>query len=1205
MGAVIANKYEIVGKLGQGGMGTVYKVRHTTLDTIYALKMLPEHLAANPDLVARFTREARVMAQLKHENIVRVLDVVIARDENLYYLLEEFIDGRSVSELLKERGAFPVSQALDIARQVASALAFAHERGVIHRDIKPSNVLVEQKLRLRALLTDFGIAKVEDAGERTRTDMLLGSLRYAAPEQMGYRGSGRERIPVDQRADIYAFGLFVFEMCDGQPFFAGLEQSEILGRVMYDTEPLVPRFSRPVPLAVAALVERAISRDPAGRQQSMAEVLREIDACRAGLPVAVGSPAAAGTSSDAPTLAVGPDSPTVAITPGERARDDEASDEELDERIRALEMERQRRLVTAAEEKARAAERRALEADAPAQASARLREGRAHVEEATVAVREGRHLRARELFDRAALDFEEAAAEASAAHTGSQRTAAERARQADAQARRAAEEAAAAELAAAQFDDACAQETRAELAFAHSEYTAAEHLFESATRAFEEAAREAARRRAGGEAGAAAGEDVLARRQRLRARLARAEEDARRAAAAVVEADALRWARDSYEKALDAREEAERAAAAHEYEAAARAFELAAGLLGQAAAEVERAHARQGPAPRPAGGPAAEATEATILGPMRDSPDGERASATRVEYQPPWPEPEAVPEPEGDAEPEPEGEAEPWAEPPPRRWVSRTIGMLTAILVAVIGWYVVRHRAELLEMVTGAPPVMLAWEAVRPDAAEQTIRAGDRLGFAARVREPAPRGEVRYVWTVDGEERARGPTWEYAPGAGDAGRTREVRVVASTPGQTIERRWRVRVDAVNRPPAIENASPAGIEVVLGRGGAQEFSVQATDPDARPGDLLTYVWQRNGKVVAEGTRASWTLADAGSEDREVRVEVKDRDGASSGERTWRVAVGPTAEGPRIVGRTPPGEVVTVAEGKSADFGVRAEGGPDARLNYAWFLDGEEVSREVSWRFTAPVPSGAQETHKVEAEVADRDGRKAPRAVWTVAVRATPPRIVDYQPRASVLSVDRGEPAVLSVTARGSDPSARLREEWRLDGRVVAADEPGRLVLPTTLTAGAHQVEFAAIDPRGLRSAPQRWTVEVGGRAPEPARPASPAPPPAKVESTALSEAETRAWLRSFRDALERKDIARLRALGFITRDDQARKMKEALDRYREYRVSITNEQIRLEGDRATVSFDRTDSDETGRALSVPRQTVRLVKGPNGVVMTRTE
>jgi serine/threonine-protein kinase len=169
MEMVISRKYEVIGQLGQGGMGVVYKVRHTALDTTLALKVLPRDLMENPEMVTRFYREARVMARLRHPNIVRVLD--IERDEalNFHYFVMEYIQGKTLRQYIQENGPLPLADVLEIGRQVAKALVYAHAHAppIIHRDIKPANIMIEDG-SARVVVMDFGIAKELGESEMTK-----------------------------------------------------------------------------------------------------------------------------------------------------------------------------------------------------------------------------------------------------------------------------------------------------------------------------------------------------------------------------------------------------------------------------------------------------------------------------------------------------------------------------------------------------------------------------------------------------------------------------------------------------------------------------------------------------------------------------------------------------------------------------------------------------------------------------------------------------------------------------------------------------------------------------------------------------------------------------------------------------------------------------------------------------------------------------
>jgi serine/threonine-protein kinase len=267
-----SDKYEVIGQVGQGGMGVVYKVRHRTLETILALKVLPAEFAEDPEVVRRFYQEARVMAQLNHPNIVRVLDV--DKDGNTPYFVMEYIEGRNLGQVLREHGPLPLVEVLALSRQVARALDYAHshEPSVIHRDVKPENILIEERSG-RAVVTDFGIAKVLGAGGKTRTGLMLGTLLYCAPEQI------LQHEELDGRADIYSLGLVMYEMVTRRPFFADLDERALLGRVLYGPGENVPTFTEPVAPEFVTLITRAIAREPERRYQRAADLLRDIETC--------------------------------------------------------------------------------------------------------------------------------------------------------------------------------------------------------------------------------------------------------------------------------------------------------------------------------------------------------------------------------------------------------------------------------------------------------------------------------------------------------------------------------------------------------------------------------------------------------------------------------------------------------------------------------------------------------------------------------------------------------------------------------------------------------------------------------------------------------------------------------------------------------------------------------------------------------------
>jgi serine/threonine-protein kinase len=272
--------YEIVAPLGAGGMGEVYRARDIKLNRDVALKILPDVVAGDPDRLARFRREAQVLASLNHPNIAAIYGVEDSGPTHALVL--ELVEGPTLADRLSA-GPLPVAEALAIARQVADALAAAHDAGVIHRDLKPANVKVRPDGAVKVL--DFGLAKAlgPDPASSSATAMnsptvtaratelgiIIGTAAYMSPEQA--RGK-----PVDRRADLWAFGVVLYEMLTGRRAFEGPEISEVLAAVLRDTPPL-DALPPDVPVAVRRLLRRTLEKDRARRLDSMAAARLELD----------------------------------------------------------------------------------------------------------------------------------------------------------------------------------------------------------------------------------------------------------------------------------------------------------------------------------------------------------------------------------------------------------------------------------------------------------------------------------------------------------------------------------------------------------------------------------------------------------------------------------------------------------------------------------------------------------------------------------------------------------------------------------------------------------------------------------------------------------------------------------------------------------------------------------------------------------------
>jgi serine/threonine protein kinase len=246
---------EVLERIGQGGMGRVYKARHLGLDRPVAVKLLPPEVSGGPDFRARFEREAKILAALDHPNIVRVQDAGVQDEQG--YLVMELVEGASLRALIRD--GLDAGRALGIARQVCDALDYAHSRGVVHRDVKPENILVDREGRVK--LVDFGLARTVTAADLrlTRPLQVMGTPHYMAPEQ--YEGLGR----ADHRADLYALGVVLYEMLTGElP----------VGRF-----PPPSRKGRAGP-GLDAVVLRALEKEPARRYASAAEFRRALEAGR-------------------------------------------------------------------------------------------------------------------------------------------------------------------------------------------------------------------------------------------------------------------------------------------------------------------------------------------------------------------------------------------------------------------------------------------------------------------------------------------------------------------------------------------------------------------------------------------------------------------------------------------------------------------------------------------------------------------------------------------------------------------------------------------------------------------------------------------------------------------------------------------------------------------------------------------------------------
>src|SRR6186713_711685 len=292
IGRTIAH-YEVTSHLGKGGMGEVYRARDSRLGRDVALKVLPEAFAADAERLARFQREARLLASLNHPHIATIHG--IEGDGANRVLVLELVDGEDLAQRIAT-GALPVKEAIAIARQVADAIESAHDQGIVHRDLKPANVVVTPDGVVKVL--DFGLAKAieNDASNSnlshsptllgsspTMAGVILGTAAYMSPEQA--RGKR-----VDRRADIFAFGCLLFEMLTGRQAFSGETVSDTLAAVLR-AEPDWPLLPKDTPRAVVKLLKRCLEKDPRARLRDIGEARITLEAIERG--VELDEPAAA------------------------------------------------------------------------------------------------------------------------------------------------------------------------------------------------------------------------------------------------------------------------------------------------------------------------------------------------------------------------------------------------------------------------------------------------------------------------------------------------------------------------------------------------------------------------------------------------------------------------------------------------------------------------------------------------------------------------------------------------------------------------------------------------------------------------------------------------------------------------------------------------------------------------------------------------
>ena len=267
-------KYELRRELGRGGMGAVYEGHDPLLQRRVAVKVLAPHLVWEPEFVERFFREARAAARLDHASIVAIYDV--GEQDGWYYIVMKYLEGRPLAALIAQRGGvFSLAETLAILRPLAEALDYAHRQGLVHRDVKPANVIVGTGGQVT--LTDFGIARAEEATRLTRTGLVIGTPEYIAPEQ----ALGQ---PVDARADQYALGVIAYQMLCGRVPFEAESMPVLLHKVVYEPPPAPRALCPALPEGAAQALERVLAKEPGQRFASCVQFVETLEAAEAAHP---------------------------------------------------------------------------------------------------------------------------------------------------------------------------------------------------------------------------------------------------------------------------------------------------------------------------------------------------------------------------------------------------------------------------------------------------------------------------------------------------------------------------------------------------------------------------------------------------------------------------------------------------------------------------------------------------------------------------------------------------------------------------------------------------------------------------------------------------------------------------------------------------------------------------------------------------------
>ena len=265
-GQKINDRYEIIKTIGEGGMANVYLAHDTILDRKVAIKVLRGDLSNDEKFIRRFKREALSVSNLSHPNIVEVYDV--GEEDGNYYIVMEYIEGKTLKQLLQKRGALTLTEVIDIMSQLTDGLAHAHEAYIIHRNIKPQNIMIEDNGRIK--ITDFGIAMALNSTQLTQTNSVMGSVHYLPPEQANGKGA-------TVKSDIYSLGILMYELLTGSVPFKGDTAVEIALKHMKEKIPSVRKQNPTIPQSVENIILKATAKNPKNRYDSVREMHADLE----------------------------------------------------------------------------------------------------------------------------------------------------------------------------------------------------------------------------------------------------------------------------------------------------------------------------------------------------------------------------------------------------------------------------------------------------------------------------------------------------------------------------------------------------------------------------------------------------------------------------------------------------------------------------------------------------------------------------------------------------------------------------------------------------------------------------------------------------------------------------------------------------------------------------------------------------------------